>query len=178
MKTLNEIVTAVRDGERPDYDDLRYALCAMDALSTFDRGAFMRLAQAEREGKKPFLVTSAVWQWEEHFRRQKTAGAKPPKEYVGWNNDPDNLEFLKRRKASKRLMDSMIERAADPTEVATCDACDRVRHQWQRECADTDSLLQTLGLCPSEYRSDGGSLLLGRISHKLASIAAAKPEAK
>lgn len=70
------------------------------------------------------------------------------------------------------------QQTAPQPEAVICDACDRVRHQWQRECADTDSLLQTLGLCPSEYRSDGGSLLLGRISHKLASIAAAKPEAK
>lgn len=44
---------------------------------------------------------------------------------------------------------------------------ERWRHEWQRECADTDLLLQGMGLCPSEYRSEGGSLLLGRISHKL-----------
>ena len=104
MKTLNEIVTAVRDGERPDYDDLRYAICAMDALTTFDRMAFMRLAEAEREGKKPFMVTSAQWQWEEHFNRQKRAGEKAPKEYVGWNNDPDNPAFLARRKQAKKIM--------------------------------------------------------------------------
>lgn len=102
-KTLSEIVNAVRDGERPDYEDLRYAICALDALATFNRTAAMRLAEAEREGRKPFLTTSAAWQWEEHHRREQTALGKPPKEYIGWNNDPDNPEFLERRKQAQRF---------------------------------------------------------------------------
>lgn len=109
-KTLREIIEAVRDGERPEYDDLRYAICAMSALSIFDRQAFMKLAEAERESKKPFMVTSAQWQWEEHFNRTKRAMAKAPKEYVGWNNDPDNPEFLERRKHATRLMDRIISK--------------------------------------------------------------------
>ena len=43
----------------------------------------------------------------------------------------------------------------------------RYRREWQRECADTDGMLQLLGLCPSEYRSEGGSLLLTRVQHTL-----------
>ena len=105
METLNEIVSAVRDGDRPDYDELRYAVCAMEALAVFDRMAFMRLAEAERESKKPFLTTSAQWQWEQHFHRHKRAGAVSPKDYVGWNNDPDNPEFLTRRKAAMKVIE-------------------------------------------------------------------------
>lgn len=104
--TLFQIISAVRDGERPDYDDLRYAICAMEALSTFDGMAFRRLAKAER-GERPGV--SADREWQEHFRRHKQAGEKPPKEYVGWNNDPDNPEFLKRRGISKRVMDALTE---------------------------------------------------------------------
>lgn len=108
MKTLGEIVEAVRSGERPDYDDLRYAICAMEALSTFDQLAFMNLASSEREGKKPFMTSSAQWQWEEHFRRHKSAGETQPKKYIGWNNDPDNPDFQKRRAVSKRIMHSAL----------------------------------------------------------------------
>lgn len=104
MKTLSEIVNAVRDGERPDYEDLRYAICALDALAVFNRNAFMKLAKAEQEGHKPFLTSSAVWQWEEHCRREQTALGKAPKEYVGWNNDPENPEFLARRKKAQQFM--------------------------------------------------------------------------
>lgn len=109
---LNEIIEAVKAGDRPECDDLRYALCAMSALETFDRMAFMKLAGAEAEGKKPFLVTSAQWQWEEHFNRRKRAGEKPPKEYVGWNNDPDNPEYLERRKVSLKVVEKIVRRRA------------------------------------------------------------------
>lgn len=110
MKTLFEIVEAVRDGERPDYEDLRYAICALEALATFDNQALMKLAAAERDGQKPFLVTSAIWQWTESFDRRKRAGAKPPKEWVGWNNDPDNEEFRAGRRAAKRLAELLREK--------------------------------------------------------------------
>lgn len=113
MKTLNEIVNSVRDGARPDYEDLRYAICALEALRVFDGQAFMKLAEAEREGKKPFMVTSAQWQWEEHFNRHKRASEKPPKEYVGWNNDPDNPAFQARRGLSKKIMGKAIEKEAN-----------------------------------------------------------------
>lgn len=113
MKTLSEIVNAVRDGERPDYEDLRYAICALEALQVFDTQALMKLAEAERGGEKPFMTTSARWQWEEHFNRQKRARAKPPKEYVGWNNDPENPEFLARRATANKFMAKVFEKAAN-----------------------------------------------------------------
>jgi hypothetical protein len=111
MRTLYEIIAATRDGERPEYDELRYAVCALESLSTFDGMAFRKLATAERDGQKPFLTRSAVFQYEEHFRRHKTALAKSPKDWVGWNNDPDNPEFLERRKSSIRLFDKVVEQA-------------------------------------------------------------------
>lgn len=111
MKTLEQIVSEVRDGGRPEYEELRYAICAMEALLTFNRLAFSKLARAEQEGKKPFLTSSAVWQRDENFNRNNRAYSKPPKEYVGWGNDPDNPEFLKRRKTSIKIMDKMIDLA-------------------------------------------------------------------
>lgn len=98
--TLNEIIESVRDGNKPDYEDLRYAICAMSALMVFDRMALSKLAMAEIENKKPFLVHSAEWQFGEHLQRVNDAMDKPPKEYVGWNNDPENPDFLSRRKIS------------------------------------------------------------------------------
>jgi hypothetical protein len=104
MNTLGDIIDSVRDGEKPEYEDLRYAICAMDALMTFDRMALMKLSEAESEGKKPVLVYSAKYQFKENFDRVKLALEKPPKEYIGWNNDPDNPEFLNRRNKAKRIM--------------------------------------------------------------------------
>jgi len=114
MKTLGEIIDAVRDGERPDYEDLRYAICAMDALMTFDRTALIALSEAEdgcqtTEVLPRRFTSSATWQLSENFRRQARAYEKPPKEYVGWNNDPDNPEFLRRRRIAIKLMKGIVE---------------------------------------------------------------------
>lgn len=123
MRTLDEIVSAARGGEKPSVDELRYAVVAMDHLLTFDRMAFMTLAEAEREGKKPFLTRSAVWQWEEWFGRMKRALAKSPKEWLGPDNDPDSAEVQKRRAIASKIMDKAIraadqQGAANPTDAA------------------------------------------------------------
>lgn len=99
MRTLGEIIELTRDGGRPEYDELRYALCALDALGTFDRQAFLRLANKKTNGE---------WEWNESFRRTREAFGKSPKDWVGWNNDPDNPEFLQRRAAAKRLADRFL----------------------------------------------------------------------
>lgn len=114
MKTLGEIIESARSGEKPDYDDLRYAVCAMDALMTFDRQAIWKLAEAEREGKKPVLVYSGLWQRDENFGRIKRAMAKTPKEYVGANFDPDSPAVQERRRKSIALMDRFIASEVKP----------------------------------------------------------------
>lgn len=108
MKTLGEIIEAARSGERPDYDDMRMAVCAMDLLMTFDRQAIWKLAEAESEKKKPFLVNSAIWQRDENFGRVKRAMGKPPSEYLGASHNPDSPEVQDRRRVSIRLMNRMI----------------------------------------------------------------------
>lgn len=110
MKTLGQIIDEVKQGLKPDYEDLRYAVCAMDALMVFDRNAIWKLAEAESENKKPVLVYSAVFQRDENFRRIKTAMNITPKQYVGPNNDPDSPEVQKRRKASQNLMSKVMSK--------------------------------------------------------------------
>jgi hypothetical protein len=111
MKTLGEIIEAARSGERPDYDELRMAVCAMDLLMTFDRQAIWKLAEAEIEKKKPFLVNSAIWQRDENFGRVKRAMGKPPSEYLGASYNPDSPEVQERRRMSISLMDRAISRS-------------------------------------------------------------------
>jgi hypothetical protein len=116
MRVLGEIIEAAKSGERPEYDELRLAVCAMDALMTFDRMAIWKLADAESEGKKPFMVWSAVFQRQENFDRIKRAMAKTPREYLGANYDPDSPAVQARRRASISLMDKIIDKSkAHPT---------------------------------------------------------------
>lgn len=51
MKTLHEIIEETKDGGRPDYDELRYALVEMCALHHFASDSLRKLAAREREGK-------------------------------------------------------------------------------------------------------------------------------
>ncbi|WP_447593569.1 hypothetical protein [Aquipseudomonas campi] len=107
---LGEIIEAAKSGERPIYDDLRLAVCAMDALMTFDRLAIWKLADGEQEGRKPFLVYSALWQREEQFGRIKRAMATAPLQYLGPNHDPDAPEVQARRQQSIRLYEKVAAR--------------------------------------------------------------------
>lgn len=102
--TLGEIIRAVRAGERPGYDDLRLALCAMDHLMTFDRTALERLAVAEKEGQKPFLTRSAVYQFEERHGRVSRALEKTPLAFLGENNNPDNPQVQAQRRRALALV--------------------------------------------------------------------------
>ena len=109
MRTLNEIIEATRNNEQPNYEELKYAVCALVALSTFDGMAIQNLAVAETEGKKPILTYSARHQHEECHRRWKTALSKSPKEYIGWNNDPNNPEFIERLKLARKIVDKALD---------------------------------------------------------------------
>ncbi|MFK0309686.1 hypothetical protein ACIQUF_00435 [Pseudomonas sp. NPDC090233] len=113
MKTLGEIIEAAKSGERPDYDDLRLAVCAMDGLMTFDRQAIWKLAEGEEKGKKPFLIWSSVWQRDEQFQRIKRAMATDPKSYLGASYDPDSPAVQERRRMSIAIMEGVARRAQE-----------------------------------------------------------------
>lgn len=111
MRTLGEIIEAAKAGEHPDYDELRLAVCALDALMTFDRDAIWKLAAAEQEGKRPMLVWSAVWQRDEQFGRVRRALAKSPRDFLGQTYDPDSPEVQARRRKALALFDRLAQQA-------------------------------------------------------------------
>ena len=102
MKTLFEIVESARDGVMPSHEECYWAMLALDAISHFDRRALMDLAN------RPSKLMTPQWQYEESFRRHKAALNKDPKSYVGWNNDPSNPEFQKRRKVANKILDRAL----------------------------------------------------------------------
>ena len=113
MKTLGEIIETAKSGGRPEYDELRLAVCAMDMLMTFDRQAIWKLAEGEQKGKKPILVWSSLWQRDENFTRVKRAMARDPKSYLGPNYDPDSPAVQERRRISIAIMDGAIKRSQE-----------------------------------------------------------------
>lgn len=104
MKTLLEIVDEIKDGLKPDYEDLRFAVLALDALLDFESNAIHSIAGGVRKNQKPFLISDPIYQEESGFQRRKKAFARPPKEWVGESHNPDNLQYQKFRAGSKNLL--------------------------------------------------------------------------
>jgi len=105
MKTLIEIIEDVKDGVKPEYDDLRYALLAMCALRHFDNNALYKLWNKERNGKYKPDFFGLEWEVEESFKRTKSALNQPPKLFVGETHDPDIEECQKFRKFAKKILE-------------------------------------------------------------------------
>ncbi|MFM5094984.1 hypothetical protein ACEUCJ_14950 [Aeromonas rivipollensis] len=131
MRTLGQIIEACRNGERPDVDELRLAVCAMDALMTFDRRAIWTLAEAEekRGGRAPLLNRSAVFQRDENFNRVRRALDKSPREYLGPNNNPDDPVVRAERQLFKTAYEKLEKCAKSKpqrgSKTCGCENCRR-----------------------------------------------------
>ena len=112
MEKLGDIINSVMAGEKPDYDDLRYAVCAMSNLMKFDEMALSALAEAEREGKRKILSYSAVSQYEYRFNRLKEAYAQMPKDWLGPDNDLDSAEVQKRKKEHRKILKQALKNSS------------------------------------------------------------------
>lgn len=104
MRTLNDIIDAVKSNEETTKEELLYALLTVNALSIFDRQSLEKLAEKDTN---PHLF-SAGYQFKESWRRWKEAGNKNPKDWLGYNNDPTNPEYQKERKIFKKLADKIV----------------------------------------------------------------------
>ena len=110
MKTLSEVIENIKSGTTVATDDLLYSVLALDALITFENATLNRIASPvllKDELPSKMIIKLNV---EEKFQRLKRAYAKPPKEWVGWNNDPKNPEYLDRVEASRKIFETLVKR--------------------------------------------------------------------
>lgn len=105
MRTLNEIVEMCKGNERLDYDELRYALLVYVSMMNRDHRK-LRDTLLAKESRPEFIRKIEA---ENSFNMYKTALNKSPKEYLGWNNDPENPEYQKFHKMGSKLVDRLIE---------------------------------------------------------------------
>jgi len=103
MRTLSEIIESAKDGNMPTHEECYWAMLAVNAVAFLDHRALNELAN------RPSKLLSPKFQWEESFRRWKSALNRDPKSYVGWNNDPSNSDYQKMRSASLRLMNKIMD---------------------------------------------------------------------
>lgn len=103
MRDLGEIVDSARTGEKVLKEELIYAVIALSHLSVLDNSAFMALADAEINNKKPVKSYSAEWQAQERINRISRAYKKSPKEFIGKDYDPKIPANRGRLKKAKKL---------------------------------------------------------------------------
>ena len=108
---ISEIIETVKENKIVNYDDLKYALLSIDALWQFDSRTIQDLATRYKDSK----IYTSEFAWKESFRRNKTALNQDPKTFVGWNNDPANPEYQKRRKTAIKIIDKIIEKTNKDT---------------------------------------------------------------
>jgi hypothetical protein len=106
MRTLYDIIEATKKNERPEYDELRYSILVMTGILNLVNH---ELAEIYVTGKMP----------SEFSRKLKLSGGsvtmygealrKPPKEYLGWNNDPENPDYQRFHEIGLKLVDKALK---------------------------------------------------------------------
>ena len=105
MRTLFEIIEAVKDGERPEYDELRYALLVTDFMLT-DISQFV-LMDLYGKGK---LEGWDKKKYEMKDEQRRKALNTDPKIYIG-NFDPDAPGRQRERELHKKLFEKIMKDA-------------------------------------------------------------------
>lgn len=104
MRTLFEIIEEVKDNKRPDYEELRYALLVYNFMMFMDHKNLREELLSEKRSSE-FIRKFKAQNSHDMFRN---ALSKSPKDYLGWNEDPENPEYQKRRKLSEKIYDNFL----------------------------------------------------------------------
>ena len=108
MRNLLEIVEGAKEGKMPTHEECYWAMLALSHLQWFESHDLRQVIVGRDDIKAKMIGDEA-------FRRRKIAFGKPPKEWVGWSNDPSNPEYQRLRKtAFKVLRDATGEDLGKP----------------------------------------------------------------
>jgi hypothetical protein len=104
MRTLYEIMELAKDGGRPEYDELYYALVAVDNLSLMDRN---RLYMDFLKDPPPNMVYRKMIADGIHGR-WKSALSKSPKLWLGDSYDPRSKEYQEQRAVHRKIAEKFF----------------------------------------------------------------------
>lgn len=105
MRTLTEIIESVKDGEKPEYEELRYALLVRD-MAASDLYLFLLMevfAKLPLTGMQKFRV-------ENKLKNVANANDKDPKVYIG-SLDPDYPGRQLERSIHKKIGEKFLAAA-------------------------------------------------------------------
>ena len=97
---------------RPDYEELRYSVLVLTSMLNMDHRKLRETLLSE----KPKAEFIRKLEADNSFKMYHTALNKSPKEYLGWNNDPENPEYQKFHAMGNKLVDKIIAKHQSKTE--------------------------------------------------------------
>lgn len=110
MRTLFDIIESVKCNQGAATDELVYALLALDAVHTFTA---MDLRKFHSTSDSRVAKVMGDMLIDDDFQRTKRALKEDPKKWLGWDNDPANPEYQKRREVALKLLDRAIAKLAE-----------------------------------------------------------------
>lgn len=105
MRNLSEIIEDCKLNGRPDYEELRYSVLVLTWLLNGDH---RRLRETLLSNKlSPEFIRKM--QADNSYTAYKSALNKSPKEFIGWEHDPQNPEYQKWYAAGNKLIDKALK---------------------------------------------------------------------
>ena len=101
MRTLGDIIEAAKSNSSATEEEFRYALCVMDAQSTFDTMDLRHLCSGKM--KADGISENRYYRW-------KRALETSPKDYLGDSYDPANPDYQKRRAVSLKIAEKFLKK--------------------------------------------------------------------
>jgi hypothetical protein len=104
MRILADIVEDCKCNKRPDYEELRYALLVYSFMLNMDHRNLIECLTSEKE--TPLFIKKL--KAENSQKMYHDALNKSPKEYLGWNNDPENPEYQRFHAMGTKLVEKAL----------------------------------------------------------------------
>ncbi|BFH59446.1 hypothetical protein [Paenibacillus azoreducens] len=113
MRNLVEILEEVKHGNKPEYEELLYALLAYASMFNIEH----RQLREELMRDKPQPLFLRDMKLKNSFDMYKRALNTDPKDWLGWSNDPENPEYQKILRAGANLIDNAAARGKVVNEI-------------------------------------------------------------
>ncbi|MHC1722472.1 MAG: hypothetical protein AB9836_04605 [Aminipila sp.] len=104
MRNLFDIIEDVKDGKKPPYDELRFALLTYSSLLFFSNNDVKKLSDGDCQ---PFLRDFIR---DENHRRMHKALNQDPMIWIG-NHNPDLPECQEKRKVHQKIFEKIMKKA-------------------------------------------------------------------
>ena len=106
MRNLSEIIEQCKMNGNPDYDELKYSVLVMTGILNM---ANRELTKLYVEGKMPNEFMRKMKLDSGVCTMYRTALNKSPKDYLGWNNDPENPEYQRFHAIGTKLVNKALK---------------------------------------------------------------------